>query len=84
MEAIEESVFNSYLYFLILGNLVMNDEEKEELREMYEIYIANGETCPVDLTPEQIGLLHRLSTMTLEVILSHAQALRRTIEILEK
>jgi hypothetical protein len=80
----ETTLFDTGLYHLVLSNVVLTPEEQEELKDIYEIYVANGFTFCEDLTPEQVGFLHRIYIMTLEVLIQNTKEVKEVLAILEK
>lgn len=80
----ETTLFDTGLYHLVLSNVVLAPDEEEKLKEIYEIYVANGFTFYDDLTPEQVGLLHRIYIMTLEVLIQNTKEVKEVLAILEQ
>lgn len=80
----ETTLFDTGLYHLIISNVVLTPEEEKELKEIYEIYVANGFTFYEDLAPEQVGLLHRIYIMTLEVLVQNTKEVKEILTILEQ
>lgn len=80
----ETTLFDTGLYHLVLSNVVLTPDEEEKLKEIYEIYVANGFTFYEDLAPEQVGLLHRIYIMTLEVLVQNTKQVKEVLTILEQ
>lgn len=80
----ETTLFDTGLYHLVLSNVVLTPEEQEELKDIYEIYVSNGFTFYEDLKPEQVGFLHRIYIMTLEVLIQSTKQVKEVLTILEQ
>ena len=80
METIE--LFNTGLFYTILGNTILSPEEREMVSLLYHSYLEDREHFEIN-EEEKKSLLH-LYKITIEVLLTNANHLQKVVATFEE